>query len=179
MRTFKDSGGRAWKIDITVAQVKRVRAELKLDLLGLVDDRLQPLERLLADPVTLVDLIYVLCSEQADKDGVTDEQFGRAMAGDAIEAAAEAFVGALSDFFPSRQREALRAVVAKQKELKDVLAAKGMEELKGMDLEKAAEEILKEIRKTTGPGGPASRPQSPPGVSSTDARASAASTPTP
>lgn len=173
MRTFKDSAGRTWKIDINVAQVKRVKSALSLDLLGLVDDRMRPLEQLLSDPVKLVDLIYVLCSEQVEKDGVSDEQFGRAMAGDVIEAAAEAFVGALSDFFPSRQRQALQLVMRKQTELKEVLATKGMQELESLDLEAAAQEIMKEMRDA------ASRSESPPGGSSTAVLASPASTPTP
>jgi hypothetical protein len=100
MKTFKDNADRTWTIVVHVTAVKRCRALAEVDLYGLVNDGLQGLGRLLGDPVALVDVLYVLCKDEADKRGVTDEDFGRAMAGDAIEHATKAFLEELTDFFP-------------------------------------------------------------------------------
>lgn len=110
MRTFKDNAGRTWTISLTVAAVKRVRDLAKLDLLDLANGRV--FERLVADPITLCDALYAACKPQADAEGISDEQFGEAMAGDAIEHASKALVEELIQFFPNaRERAALSRVV--------------------------------------------------------------------
>lgn len=114
MKTFKDNAGRTWTVAVNVAAVKRCRALVGVDLYGLVDDGFAGLGKLLNDPVTLVDVLYVLCKDEADKQGITDEDFGRAMAGDALGAAADAFVEEFTDFFPDpRVRAGLKGVVEK------------------------------------------------------------------
>lgn len=129
MTTFRDNAGRAWDVVVHVLAVKRVRAALGVDLYRLVDDGLKGLGELLADPVLLVDVLYVLCREAAEAAGVSDEDFGRSLAGDALERAAQAFLEALTDFFPDRRaRQALRTVTRKGREMRermlDVLEAK-------------------------------------------------------
>lgn len=122
MRVFKDNAGRAWTIAIHVAAVKRVRGLLGLDLYSLVDDRFQGLGKLLADPVALVDVLYVLCKDEADRLGVADEDFGRAMAGDAIEHASTAFLEELTDFFPDpRVRAGMRKVIEAGRKVRESL----------------------------------------------------------
>ena len=112
MRTFKDNAGRDWNIAVTTTAIKRIRSELEVDLMDVVEGDL--LKRLYADPILLVDVIYVACKPQADDAGVTDEQFGEAMAGDAIDRATAALVEELVDFFPNRRdRERARRVLAK------------------------------------------------------------------
>jgi hypothetical protein len=122
MKSFKDNAGRTWVLSIHVAAVKKVRALAGVDLYSLVDDRFQGLAKLLNDPVSLVDVIYVLCRDEAEKLGVSDEDFGCAMAGDAIEHAARAFVEELVDFFPDpRVRAGLRKVIDAATAVKDRL----------------------------------------------------------
>ena len=112
MKTFKDNAGRDWTIAVNVASIKRLRDTLEVDLMGVIEGDL--LQRLYADPVLLVDVVYVLCKPQADKAQVTDVQFGEAMGGDAIELATAALVDEIIDFFPNRRdRERARKVLAK------------------------------------------------------------------
>lgn len=121
MATFRDTSGRAWVVGVTVGAIKRVRAELQVDLYKLADDGFKGLAELLGDPCRLVDVVYVLCKDQADAHKVSDEAFGGALGGDALGALADAFVEALIDFFPdARRREALRKVVAKGKTVEDL-----------------------------------------------------------
>ena len=112
MKTFRDNAGRDWTIAVNVASIKRLRDVLDVDLMGVIEGDL--LQRLYADPILLVDVVYVLCKPRADELGVTDEQFGQAMGGDAIELATAALVDEIIDFFPNRRdRERARKVLAK------------------------------------------------------------------
>ena len=142
MRTFKDNAGRTWSLTLSVWTVKKVRDLLGVDLLDLggepatgpSDKKPGLLFRLIADPVLLVDVLYVVCKDQADGASVTDEQFGRAMGGDAIDAATKAFLEELADFTPSpRDRARARKVIATTwamiEKAQDVLDAKAEKEL--------------------------------------------------
>src|SRR5262245_29421790 len=120
MHTFNDNAGRNWTVAINVAAVKRVRGLVGVDVYKLVDDGFKPMAALLSDPVQLVDVLYCLCKEEADARKVSDEDFGRALGGDAIHHAAEAFVEELIDFFPNAQaRAGLKRVVAAGKKVRD------------------------------------------------------------
>jgi len=139
MRTFNDNAGRTWSLTLNVWTVKKVRDLLGVDLLDLggeaaTRDKPGLLFRLIADPVLLVDVLYVVCRDQADGAGVTDEQFGRAMGGDAIDAATKAFLEELADFTPSpRDRARARKVIATTwamiDKAQDVLDARAEKEL--------------------------------------------------
>ncbi len=110
MRTFTDNAGRTWTVAINIDAIKRVRALLDVDLLEIVDGKL--IERLIRDPVLLCDVVYVLCKPETDAQGVSDEEFGRAMAGDAIEHATKALLEELVGFSPSpRDRANLQRVL--------------------------------------------------------------------
>jgi len=139
MRTFKDNAGRTWSLTLNVWTVKKVRDLLGVDLLDLGGESASAqkpglLFRLIADPVLLVDVLYVVCKDQADSASITDEQFGRAMGGDAIDAATKAFLEELADFTPSpRDRARARKVIATTwamiEKAQDVLDAKAEKEL--------------------------------------------------
>jgi hypothetical protein len=119
MHGFKDSAGRYWSVRVDVGAVKRVRSALGVDLMQVAERKnaeggREPgvLERLASDPVLLVDAIYVLCRDQAEAHGVSDEEFGAAMAGDALDHAVQAMLGAIVDFFPNpRERAALKRLL--------------------------------------------------------------------
>lgn len=136
MTTFVDTAGRTWTVRVDVAAIKRVRSVAGVDLYGLVDDRFAGLGRLLGDPVPLVDVLYVLCRDAAERAGVTDEDFGRAMAGDVIERAANAFVEALIDFFPDpRVRAGLRRVIEAGRTVRTRLIDRMTDETKRIDVD--------------------------------------------
>jgi len=119
MKTFTDNTGRAWSLAINVDAVKRVKALVNVDLLSAVEGKL--IEQLVADPILLCDIVFCLCKPQADQLGVSDEDFGRAMAGDAIEQATSAMLEELVDFFPSRRRALLTKAVGKFRTLQETV----------------------------------------------------------
>jgi len=88
-----------------------VRQELGFNLTRSDFDRM--LQDLLGDPVTLCDVIFCLIKPEAEKQNVSDADFGRAMAGDTIERAATALLEELADFTPNaRDRAQLQRVIA-------------------------------------------------------------------
>ena len=111
MHSFSDTTGRRWSLDITVQAIRRIRGLTGVDLLDAANGG-DVLERLSTDPVLLVDVLYAACKPQADAAGITDEAFGEAMAGDAIEHATAALLDDLVDFSPNqRDRAALAQVI--------------------------------------------------------------------
>ena len=137
MKTFTDNKGRTWTLEVTVATVKRVRGLCKVDLNSIVelDKNNKPsaelLERLSSDPVLLVDVLYAVCKPQADKLGVTDEDFGEAMAGDAIEYATSALLEEIIDFFPEAKRFVMRKILSASRKFSEAARKKLEAELNG------------------------------------------------
>jgi hypothetical protein len=115
MKSFADNSGRVWSVTINVGAVKRVRDACGVNLLDAVGGTL--IQQLIDDPVLLADIVYCLVKEAADAAGITDEQFGRCLAGDAIDAATAAVLEELVDFFPLRRRTVLHKALEKAKAL--------------------------------------------------------------
>jgi len=142
MRPFKDAKGRTWELEINVWLVRRVRDYLGLNLYNLVDSQARPLGELLNDPARLVDVLFLLCRDQADTLNVTDEAFGRSFSGDSLEDAADAFVAALLDFFPSRQgRATLQKVIDKSKAVEARMRELTEEKLESLTVESLAKKL--------------------------------------
>jgi hypothetical protein len=139
LKTFKDNAGRTWTISINVDAIKRVRDALKIDLLDIIGGKM--LDEVLGDPVKVVDIIYVLCREEADAATVTDVQFGKAMSGDPIDTATTAFLEELADFFP-RRRPVLRAAIARIKQIDERVTAAALAKINGPEMDKLLETEL-------------------------------------
>lgn len=161
MHQFIDGKNRKWGIEINVTQIRRVRDLTKaegrpgVDLYKLIDEGMRPLAELMGDPEQLVDVVFALVGEQAAKDSVSAEEFGRGMAGDAIQQAAEAFTQELFDFFPeTRDRLILRKAHDKGRQIAEALAEKSEEILDTLIPKEEAERIFR-VRVPSGSSGAA------------------------
>lgn len=118
MKSFSDNTGRTWIVNVNVGTIKRVRALCGVDIANIVSveadgkPKIELLERLASDPVLLVDVLYAVCKEEADSKNISDEDFGRAMAGDAIELATAALLDEIIDFFPETKRRVFTKILA-------------------------------------------------------------------
>ena len=117
MKNFVDVAGRVWVVDVNVATIKRVRSLAGVNLLEVVEGDL--IERLSGDPILLADVLYAICQPQALRDNVADEQFGEALAGDAISLATTALLESLVAFFPEPRRRLLEKAAAKYRQVQD------------------------------------------------------------
>lgn len=131
MKQFKDAKGREWSLTVNVGAAKRVRDLTKVDLFNIFASEA---EKVFSDPVLLVDMLWVLCMDQAKERGVTDENFGESLYGDAIEHATLALMESVADFFPSSRRAILLKSLEKSTAAAKTLEAKAMEALEKIDL---------------------------------------------
>lgn len=143
MQTFKDNAGRQWSVEINVAALKRVRGLTGTDLMQVIEGTL--IEKLIRDPVLLCDVVYAICKPEADArtPPVTDEEFGKAMAGDAIEAATTAVLEELVGFCPSPRDRAnlgrvLQATTKVMERARDLVEKK----LDSGELDRLADRLL-------------------------------------
>jgi len=104
MTTFTNNQGQSWEVQINVATLKRVRDILGIDLVN--DPETKNLSQLADDEIMIVDVIYLICRDQAVERNISDEEFGKCMAGDAITQACNALMEGLANFFqsPSKRR---------------------------------------------------------------------------
>ena len=151
MKTFTDHTGRTWILAINVGTIKRVRALCDVDLCSIISiekngkPQIDLLERLATDPVLLVDVLYAVCKTEADSRNVTDEEFGRAMAGDAIELATAALLDEMIDFFPEAKRRVFRKILDATRRFenksKQILTALLNDPALDVKIDKALEEL--------------------------------------
>ena len=150
MKTFRDTAGREWAITVDVNAIKRVMKApiehmgepLKVNLLALVEPDSDLLKKVVEYPPLVCDIAYALCKPQCDEKNVTDEDFGRAMAGDAIDLAATALLEELVSFFPKGRRELLAKALGKLKQLESIALAAAAEKLDGPELENRLRELM-------------------------------------
>ena len=158
MKSFTDNAGRVWILNVNVAAIKRVRALCGVDLNSIVemDANGEPntklLEQLSSDPVLLVDVLYSVCKPEADAKGVSDTAFGEAMGGDAIEAATNALLDEVVDFFPEAKRKAFQKILSATRRF-EAIAKKRMETLLADG--KFEERLVSEMERLTGSSGSA------------------------
>ncbi|WP_439628218.1 hypothetical protein [Gemmata sp.] len=92
---FTDASGRAWQVRITLAHVKPLReAGFNVSAIGKDVGTFD----VLSDPETFARVLYLLCESQADKAGVSPEEFAAGLDGPTIHAAADALLAAVADF---------------------------------------------------------------------------------
>ena len=142
MKTFTDNAGRTWTVAINVDCIKRVKTLLAVNLLDAIEGKL--IEDLVSDPVLLCDVIYAVCKPEADTKEVSDEEVGRARAGDAIDNATTALLEELVDFFPSGKRQVLAKALAKLKTFQTKAVETASKRLDDPKLDQQLEALLKE-----------------------------------
>ena len=123
MAKFLDAENRYWEPEVDVVTIGRVRKALGINLLELLLPDSTLAERL-TDPCLLVDILYLLCEEQADKSGVSDTAFGKAMTPDGIEDGWAAVLEGIVLFSPRGLRPAHQRVLEKAKKYQEAAAEK-------------------------------------------------------
>lgn len=120
MHQFKDNEGREWSLAMNIAQAKRIKASIHLDF---VDDGFGAVQAIADSIGKAVDVIWLLCERQATERGLSDEQFGEALTGDVIDAALQALLEEITDFFPPRHRGPMRKILSRMQEMTTRAAA--------------------------------------------------------
>lgn len=123
MHKFTDTLGRDWNVCVNVGTIRRAKAATGIDLLSLMDipeeGHESPLETLANDPAKVVDVLASVCESQRKERNVDASAFEEAFNGETLEAATNALVEEVIDFFPQPRRDYFRAI----KEATDKAAA--------------------------------------------------------
>lgn len=144
MAKFKDNAGREWVVDVNIATLKSVNTELGVDLLDASSNDGEILKRLYFDPMFLADVLFVVCRDQAGRAEVSDEDFGRGLAGDAIDDGHRALLDSLQSFFRNpNQRQAFAKALERMDTLEAKLHAASLEMLSDEQIDQAIERELR------------------------------------
>lgn len=107
---FTDSKARVWRLEFNIPICRRLKSEVGFDIGDLQEGK--ALIQMVMDPMKFAQVLWLLCESQADRDKVTEEQFGQSLNGDALDDAFVALNGAVVNFTPSHLRAAAMKVVA-------------------------------------------------------------------
>ncbi|HOM18065.1 MAG TPA: hypothetical protein PLQ00_12100 [Thermoguttaceae bacterium] len=151
MKEFIDSTGKKWVLSLTIDAVKRCRDLLNLNLLEPEKGDPPLLTQIGTDEILFCDLLYCLCKPQLDQAGISDEQFGQSLGGDAIRSASNAFYEEMIDFFQKRGRSDRAKAVAKQMQVIDLTVQTIEQTLDAVNLETEVVKALGSVS-TNSPG---------------------------
>lgn len=130
MRVFKDKHNREWAIDLTVGAMSRVKSMAGIDLLRMVKDAdgHLPVERLLIEADTLLNVLYAVLRPQLAAKDIDDEAFGESLGPEHVTPAQDAFLAEWADFFQRLGRTAeakcLRTLTAAVRQMESAARAK-------------------------------------------------------
>lgn len=136
MATFYDSEKRPYTLSINLGGVKRVRSVLGVDLMTPYEDNPLVGGRKPVDLVAIIDVIYLLARDDADKHGLTDEQWAAAMGGEQMDAAVAMFYQEWERFFRSLNRPDAAGVIQKTRELMQRAISEAIKRVEAIDLGK-------------------------------------------
>ena len=168
MKTFQDRNGKAWRIELSFALWRRIKAETEIDLLDVAMPDGKAL-RQLAEMENVGVVLWLYCEAQAVEAGIDRETFWMALHGDAIETGMKAIVDDLEDFSRSPQFTALRVSMEEAVEKMSSMRAR---------IEDPSGEIRTTIREAFAGDSPPLPPSpSTPGTTPASVPASSAATP--
>lgn len=147
-RSFQDKNGKSWTILLDAPTLEDIKNQFKVDLTALSED---PFNQLAADPIKLVNILYLVCKDQCDQQGVTSREFGRNLK-PGLDEPTEALLEALIDFFPSGKRSSIRALLSTNQEMNEKGTLEMVKKLQDPKIQKkyldrAIQRSMKEIDK--------------------------------
>jgi hypothetical protein len=152
--TFTDLKGRVWTLALNLTVIDQIAKETKVDLLKIVEDELKIMATLYRDPRKLVQVLWCIVSDDAERLEVSPEDFGRGLAGDCLWNAAAAVMEATIAFFPNpRQRAGIKAIWEKALAMDEALKDMAMGDVASVDVEAMASELYARLRKSAGSAG--------------------------
>jgi hypothetical protein len=119
MRQFTDEQGRVWDVAIDVTTLRAVRDAAKLNLALVVTDDGETFSRLADDPITLADVLAVICRRQMDERKLSMADFERLLTGEVLDAASLAVLEEVAGFFGPAKRAALERMMAADRQWRE------------------------------------------------------------
>jgi len=140
MPTFQDNADREWRLSLDAPKIKAVRESADPEFLK--GEAVKTYQRLSSDPVTLCMVIAELCRSERDSRKLTDEQFYEGLAGDALDGATEALVGAINSFIPRSQRMLAEATAERNSQIREMGVKKALARINDPQLMEKVEAVF-------------------------------------
>lgn len=115
MPQFTDTKSRVWHLELSIGLALTIRSRLQVDFLNLLDGK--ALDAINRSDETLVNVLWLLCTEQAQAAGVDEVAFAMGLGGDALGQAIESLLEALVLFTRPDNRPAIAKVLQKIREI--------------------------------------------------------------
>lgn len=144
MSKFSDNAGREWNVEVNAWTIEQTRKFAEFDLCD--EDTKSMFKTMGSDLVLLTKIIYA-CADPID--GIKYEQFARAMTGEPLQAAQEAFMSAYVNFFQSGPREALEMVLDKLRTKRARMQQAMADAISTPELSKKLDELLEQEQDET------------------------------
>jgi hypothetical protein len=144
---FTDAKGREWRIELTYGVLQQVKEDLGIDLLDVQSGGAKS-QGLGFDLTAFINLLFVVCEDQAKEANLSDVDFGRSLGGSALKEAFDAFQAEYVDFFqfsPATQ-QILTTSLGTAKEATEALTAMALEEISSPETKAAMQEKLESSR---------------------------------
>lgn len=138
MAKFKTKDGKEWQVEITVGHLKDLKADCGIDMRDALKADGGTVAEAVGDPDKFGQLIWLLCGEQAEKAGLTPEQFVHLFNGEVHRSSVAAIWQATFDFFqgPKAAEKAVSAFRA---------GTERADELMGEAWDKAKESLISNL----------------------------------
>lgn len=111
MSSFNDRHGRQWILEFTLGSLARVKTETGVDLLTFHQPDSPALRAMATDPWKLLEVLVSLLRPQLEQKGVSEEAFGDSLLEEHVQAAVEALLTGMVDYYPPAKRTALKTLV--------------------------------------------------------------------
>jgi hypothetical protein len=142
MKSFTNCLGKSFVVELTLATGRSVKKATGVDLLN-VDDP-TAVTALSADYDKLADVLWAICGDRAEANGVSQDDFFGGLDGAALAAAWAALRDAYLDFCPSSRRQTLARTIAAQLAAVGAAAAVAVELLNGPETKAAIDRAIAE-----------------------------------
>jgi len=116
---FSDTEGRNWVVKVTVNRIKELRRDIGLNLAEALDPQKTVINELQNNVEVLANTVWVCCKDTKQEIDVDADMFCEALSGEVLDAATEALIGAIIDFFPKGKTELLRQSLAINSRMKE------------------------------------------------------------
>lgn len=154
MRTFTDTAGRTWTLQLNLGTAKRVRDVLNVDLLQPEQGDPPLLTRLGTDELLLGEVICCLLADQFEARKVTDADIRAGFDGATLLAAQKAFYEEIEDFFRQRGRLDRARAVATQSRMIDAAVKAVDAKLASVDIDQAIAKAMTDASEAKTAGRP-------------------------
>jgi len=121
-RTFTDRYDNRWLVEFDLWLLQRLKKELGVDLLDVLDKDNRTLATLFDDFERTGQILFMICEAQIREKGFQPEQFAAGFTGAVLAAAQDAIAEALCDFYRGPKARVLRATLNKTRAATDQAA---------------------------------------------------------